>query len=175
MERWKGGEVEEREGGRRGRWKGGRGGEVEGWEGRGGKHNTVRARGWRICRSRGIIRTSIAFQILRSCFTIGETIVSECVCLFLGVPLIATGYMSSDDFKKMYKQKFKEMEKAYEKQVSESYLCATTSPLTYTLPLQEKMLKQMKSHGQSKKHAVCSACLSSEVTNFHGCVAAVLT
>ena len=34
--------------------------------------------------------------------------------------------MSSDDFKKMYKQKFKEMEKAYEKQVSESYLCATT-------------------------------------------------
>ena len=83
--------------------------------------------------------------------------------------------MSSDDFKKMYKQKFKEMEKAYEKQVSESYLCATTSPLTYTLPLQEKMLKQMKSHGQSKKHAVCSAWLLAEVTNVHGCIAAVLT
>ena len=84
-------------------------------------------------------------------------------------------YMSSDDFKKMYKQKFKEMEKAYEKQVSESYLCAATLLLTYTLPLQEKMLKQMKSHGQSKKHAVCSACLSPEVTHVHSSIAAVLT
>ena len=42
---------------------------------------------------------------------------------------------------------------------SVSYLCATTV-LMHTLPLQEKMLKQMKSHGQSKKHAVRSACLS---------------
>ena len=75
------GEVEGWGGGGMERWKGR---EVEGWEGRGGKHNTVRAGGWRICRSRGIVRTYIAFQILRSCFTIAGTTVSECVCLFLG-------------------------------------------------------------------------------------------
>lgn len=70
-------------------------GEVEGWEGGrwGGKHDTVRARGWCMCRSRGIVRTSIAFQILRSCFTIAGTTVSERVCPFLGVPIIATGYV----------------------------------------------------------------------------------
>lgn len=42
---------------------------------------------------------------------------SERVCPFLKVPIIATECLSLDDFKKMYKQKFKEMEKAYEKQV----------------------------------------------------------
>ena len=39
-----------------------------------------------------------------------------------------------DDFKKMYQQKFKEMEKAYTKQV--------------------KSIKQMKAHGASRSHAV---------------------
>lgn len=52
---------------------------------------------------------------------------------------------------------------------SVSYLCATTV-LMHTLPLQEKMLKQMKSHGQSKKHAVRSACLSVEVADSHTAV-----
>jgi len=42
-----------------------------------------------------------------------------------------------DDFKKMYMQKFKEMEKAYNKQV--------------------KSIKQMKSRGVSKVHAVSPA------------------
>lgn len=70
----------------------------------------------------------------------------------------------ADDFKKMYKQKFKEMEKAYEKQVSWIHsvcagchcvcVCWVPSELAPTHPLQEKLLRQMKSHGQSKKHAV---------------------
>lgn len=69
----------------------------------------------------------------------------------------------ADDFKKMYKQKFKEMEKAYEKQVSwitfclywvPLCVCWVPSELAPTRPFQEKLLRQMKSHGQSKKHAV---------------------
>ncbi len=42
-----------------------------------------------------------------------------------------------DDFKKMFMQKFKEMEKAYTKQV--------------------KSIKQMKAHGKSKVNAVSRA------------------
>ncbi len=45
--------------------------------------------------------------------------------------------MYADAFKKMYSQKFKEMEKAYDKQ--------------------EKLLKSLKAHGKSKSSAVSQA------------------
>ena len=55
-------------------------------------------------------------------------------CIVKVVIVISLPFFVLDDFKKMYQQKFKEMEKAYNKQV--------------------KSIKQMKAHGISKAHAV---------------------
>ena len=55
-------------------------------------------------------------------------------CIVKVVIVISLLFFVLDDFKKMYQQKFKEMEKAYNKQV--------------------KSIKQMKAHGISKAHAV---------------------
>lgn len=75
----------------------------------------------------------LSFQTARSYTTIvGITVSAEsrlsCTCEYCHL---------IDDFKKMFMQKFKEMEKAYTKQV--------------------KSIKQMKAHGKSKVNAVSRA------------------
>lgn len=59
--------------------------------------------------------------------------------------------MPADDFKKMYKQKLKELEKAYKSQV---HFRKNYSHLKYFCLWQQKQLKDLKAHGQSKKAAV---------------------
>lgn len=67
---------------------------------------------------------------------------SECVsgCVWTGLVIIPSVTCPLDDFKKMYMQKFKEMEKAYTKQV--------------------KAIKVMKSQGKSRANAVSDQYIS---------------